>query len=376
MNEVAEGSSPRAAILYVDDAEMARKYFERTFGEDYSVLPAADAHAAIALLRGMSNRIGIVIADHDIPDRNGIDLLRQVAEEFPHVVRILATKQANSESLREAVDSGKVFRILEKPLDSVMAADTLRLATGQLQARNARQQRLQAVDEAIAFLTHELNTPLAAILNFARGMQRRLTDVSVSPQQQAEVWKASVAVDDNARYCIAMLSSFAETVKGVRARSVQPAENTAHQLLASMLDTYPLTLAQRGMIRIELEEDFPVTALPNCVSLVLSSLLGYTLRTLKDSPKPSISFTVTAGDHPHIRIADNGPGIPPDVLDKLMMDPVATRAEDGGPDRGLVFCKRIMQVFGGEMMIRSVQGVYTTITLYFPPVKTRGSFPY
>jgi two-component system response regulator PhcR len=184
-----------------------------------------------------------------------------------------------------------------------------------------------------------------------------------------------VAVDDNVRYCLALLSSFDETVKGVRSTSAHPAEHSAHQLVASMLDIYPLTNAQRGMIRLELEEDFQVTTLPNCVSLVLSSLLGHTLRALKDSQKPSICFTVAAGDHPHIRIADNGPGIPPDVLDKLAMDPIATRTDSAGPGLGLIFCKRIMQVFGGDMMIRSVQGIYTTITLYFPPVKGGGAAP-
>jgi len=375
MNDIAEDTADHAAILYVDDAEVARRYFERTFGEDYAILPAADAHAAIALLRGMSNRIGIVIADEDMPGRSGVDLLRQVAEEFPHVVRILATERADSESMRDAANSGGGFCILEKPLDSATAANALRTATGQLQLRNARQQRLQAIDEAIAFLTHELNTPLAAILNFARGMQRRLTDVSVSPQQQAEIWKASVAVDDNARYCLALVSSFAEAVKAVRTPPDQRTENTAHQVVVSMLDTYPLTHAQRCMIRVELEEDFPVTALPNCVSLALSALLGYALCALKDSPTPSICFTVAAGDHPHICIADNGPGIPPDVLDRLMIDPVATRADDGKANQALFFCKRIMEVFGGEMTICSAQGIGTTITLYFPPAKASRATP-
>ncbi|HEY5993749.1 MAG TPA: hybrid sensor histidine kinase/response regulator [Gallionellaceae bacterium] len=376
MNGTRSNHAPRIAILYVDDAETERMHFAHVFGEDYSVLPASGAQDAIALLRGMSDRVGIVIADATLPGLNGSDLLRQVGEEFPHVIRILATGNSDSEALRNAVNSGEIFRIIEKPMNSALVAHALRQATARLHARDSRHQRLQAIEETMTFLTHELNTPLAAILNFARGMQRRLTDVSVSPQQQAEIWKASLAVDENVRLCIALLSSFDETIKAVATQPGLPAKITAHQLLTSLLDTHPLTRAQRGMIRIELEEDFPITALPNCISLVLSSLLNSTLRALKDTSAPSISLTVTAGDHPHIRIANNGPGLSPSVLDRLMLDSVATHADADDAERGLAFCKRIMQVFGGELMIRSVQGVYTTITLYFPAASPRGALPY
>ncbi len=376
MNGANVTSPPRTTILYVDDSEAARKHFERTFGDDYPVLPASNAHAALTLLRGMGNRIGIVIATDDLQDSSGGDLLRQVAEDFPHTVRILATDRSNGEMSLNALNSGDVFRIIEDPMDSAPFASALRHATAQLQERHARHERLQAIEETMTFLTHELNTPLAAILNFARGMQRRLTDVSVSPQQQAEIWKASLEVDENVRYCIALLSSFDETIKGISAPHTISTGCTAHQLITSMLDHQPLTPAERNMIRIELEEDFPVSVLPNCISLVLSSLLGSTLRSLRNTSAPSVCFTVTAGDHPHIRIANNGSGISPEVLDRLMLDSVTTHADSGETERSLAFCKRVMQVFGGEMMIRSVQGVYTTFTLYFPPAKSSGAVSY
>jgi two-component system response regulator PhcR len=358
--------STRTSILHVEDVESERKNFVRYFGEEYPVLPALDAHAAIALLRSLGDRIGIIVIDEKLSGPSGSGLLHQVGIEFPHIIRILTAERAGSDLLKIAVNSGEIFRVIEKPIDPALAANALHQAANQLQTRRARNQRMQAIDETMTFLTHELNTPLAAILNFARGMQRRLTDISVSPQQQAEIWKASLAVDENVRNCIALLSSFSETLKSASIPA-QPQENTAYQLVSSMLDHYPLSHEQRKMVRIELEEDFPVSTLPNCVSLVLSSLLEHTLSTLRDTSAPSVCFTVTAGDHPHIRISNNGPGIPPEILDKLMLDSVATHAESGEMERNLSFCKRIMQVFGGEMMIRSVQGVYTTITLYFPP---------
>lgn len=44
-------SQPRATILYVDDEEMACKYFARAAGSEHEVLSATGADEAIAILR-------------------------------------------------------------------------------------------------------------------------------------------------------------------------------------------------------------------------------------------------------------------------------------------------------------------------------------
>lgn len=113
-------------------------------------------------------------------------------------------------------------------------------------------------------------------------------------------------------------------------------------MISSLLDTYPLTSVQRTLIRIDIQEDFQITTLQNCVALVLSSLLSNALRAIKDQPAPMIFFTVRVADKPQILIADNGCGIAPDILLHLLVDPVTTHADTGGNGWGLIFCKRIM----------------------------------
>lgn len=358
-----------ATVLYVDDEEMARKYFDRAFSADYVVLTAADADAAIKILQDRENQVGIVVTDYRMPGRNGGDLLRQIAAEFPQVIRILVTAYADREVLLDAVNTGEIFRILEKPLDLGEVGNSLRIASGLLRERNARQQKLMAIDETLAFLAHELNTPLAAILNFSQGAQRRVAEGSLPPPLKTEIGKAAMAIDDNARYCLSLLSSFVESIKRAGMPSAHGADNTAHQMILSLLDTFPLSPLQRSMIRIDLQEDFRISSLPNCVTLVLSSLLSNALRALRNWPAPMICFTITAGDHPQISIVDNGPGIPPDVLSRLLIDPVTTHADSGGNGWGMIFCKRIMQSFGGSISVRSVPGVSTSIILNFPAAK-------
>lgn len=352
------------AILYVDDEEMARKYFERFFGASRTVLTAAGMDEALELLRSGEDRIGIIVTDYRMPGKSGGDLLRQAAAEFPQVVRILLTAYADREVLLETVNTGEVFRIVEKPLDRERLEEALNQADELLNLREARRMRLQAVDETVAFLAHELNTPLAAIVNYANGMHQRLHDSDLPHQD--ELLKATESLSDNARYCMDMISSFVESTRDAGALRPAIGESTARQLLLSLLDAYPLTPVQRSWIRLEVEEDFQITALPNCVSLVLSTLLGNALRALRDRPTPSITFRVSGGGPSLISVSDNGPGMGSELMTRLFQDPVSLHADSGGKGMGLIFCKRVMQAFNGDISVESREGASTTVTLNFP----------
>ena len=367
INGLAHGS---ATILYVDDEEMARKYFARSVGADYEVLTAADADAAIKILRDRDNRVGILVTDYRMPGRDGGDLLRQIEREFPYVVRILVTAYADREALLDTVNSGEIFRIIEKPFDLTEIKDTLCLAYELSRERDARQQRLMAIDETLVFLAHELNTPLSSIVNFSRGVRQRVAEGSLSQQQQAEIGVAARAMDDNAGYCLSMLSTFVASVQGAGGFSARHAGGTAQQMILSLLDAYPLAAAQRAAIRVDIQEDFRITALPNCVALVLSSLLSNALRAVREQPAAMICFTVLVEGNPQIRIADNGSGIAPEILERLLLDPISANA--GGSGAGLILCKRIMQSFKGGIQIFSEPGAHTTVTLNFPAVKKHG----
>lgn len=113
---MSETQQARQTVVYVDDEELARKYFARSAGSDYEVLLADGADEAMSILRREGPRVAILVTDFRMPGRHGGDLLRQVSQEYPHIVRILVTAYADKDALTEADNSGEVFRIVEKPL--------------------------------------------------------------------------------------------------------------------------------------------------------------------------------------------------------------------------------------------------------------------
>ena len=114
----ASAAAPQAyAVLYVDDEEQALKYFKKAFGNTFPVLTATSVDQALSVLETEHARVGILLSDHRMPGRTGVELLAAVKERWPHIMRILVTAYADMESAIAAVNSGAVFKYLTKPID-------------------------------------------------------------------------------------------------------------------------------------------------------------------------------------------------------------------------------------------------------------------
>ena len=64
-----------------------------------------------------------------------------------------------------------------------------------------------------------------------------------------------------------------------------------------------------------------------------------------------------------IDIRDNGPGIPPEVMDEIFVPFFTTKSE--GTGIGLSLSKRVMQLHGGSIQVRSVPDSETVFRLTF-----------
>lgn len=374
------------SVLFVDDDEISRIHFARAVEGRHPVHLARDVEEALGTLDEHGADIAVLVTDFRMPVRDGDALLHEVARHYPQIVRILVTAYADKDMLLQTVNTGNVFRILEKPLRRKTVQEVLQLAIARYTERETRRRQLQAMDETLAFLVHELNTPLATIALFARSIGHDAIEVEENQQnhendgeQQDRIVRAAESMLSNTQYCQALISSFQDTLhrdSGVQSLSRDGARNAeATRLIMALLDTYPLSSEQRGWITVNAEADFAVGAMPNCVALVLSSLLTNALRALAKVATPRLNIEVLTNPEPQIRFSDNGPGIAPEISARLLRDPVTTHAQDGGHGMGMIFCDRIMRSFGGSLRVDSVPGTGTTVTLGFGAAGARTPAP-
>ena len=71
-------------------------------------------------------------------------------------------------------------------------------------------------------------------------------------------------------------------------------------------------------------------------------------------------------DHVAVEVADNGSGIPADVLPKIFDPFFTTKAVGKGTGLGLSICYKIVENHGGKLEVQSTPGMGTRFILVLP----------
>ncbi|MEE9352390.1 MAG: response regulator [Thiotrichaceae bacterium] len=131
------------AILFVDDEEKARKMFTRLVSTQFTVLTAADVKEAKEILDKEHENIGVLITDQRMPGELGVDLLRHIRRTYPKIIRMLTTAYTDLDDAIEAVNTGEIFRYINKPWNVDELLIDLRLAMNFFNIEQDRQQLIQ-----------------------------------------------------------------------------------------------------------------------------------------------------------------------------------------------------------------------------------------
>jgi len=83
----------------------------------------------------------------------------------------------------------------------------------------------------------------------------------------------------------------------------------------------------------------------------------------RDGARIEMRARIDRRSRPVLQIVDNGPGIPPDVQERIFV-PFFTTKEDGS-GIGLSLSRQIMRLHGGTLTVRSNPDVETVFTLRF-----------
>jgi two-component system response regulator PhcR len=375
--------SALGAVLFVDDEAPSRKWFARVFGDEFPVVTAAGASEALEVLAERGHEFAVLVTDYRMPERDGMKLLRAVQRDYRHLVRLLATAYAEKDVAIAAVNQGKVLRILEKPLDEQLTREALREATAlhraQALERAMNENRVAALRETLGFLAHELNTPLATVRGCVSlvASRHQPQPPGVAPglacfteDQAGELLSALERAERRALYCQSLVSTFVQSARDAYPGST-PQSVTARSLVEALMDEFPFEDHERSHVSSEIHQDFNLPGRRDLLYLVLCTLAKNAMQAMRGLPDSRLLVEVGVepdrARRPWMRFADNGPGIPPDVLAKLLREPITTKGPTGGSGMGLMFCQRVMQSMGGSIEIDSEVGRGTTATLYFRP---------
>jgi two-component system response regulator HupR/HoxA len=104
----------KRTVLFVDDEENVLSALRRgLLDEPYNTLFAHSGREALEILA--RSPVHVVVTDMRMPEMGGLDLLRIIKEEYPHVVRMVLSGYTQVTTLLTAINQGEVFRFITKP---------------------------------------------------------------------------------------------------------------------------------------------------------------------------------------------------------------------------------------------------------------------
>jgi CheY-like chemotaxis protein len=118
-------------ILVVDDEPEILDSLRRTLRDErYHILTSTSGEDALRRIE--EGGVDLLLTDLDMPEMNGLELVRRVRRSFPDVVRILLTGHASLDSAIQAINEGEVHRYLRKPWGKAELRECIRQAVDRL----------------------------------------------------------------------------------------------------------------------------------------------------------------------------------------------------------------------------------------------------
>ena len=138
--------------------------------------------------------------------------------------------------------------------------------------------------------------------------------------------------------------------------------------LANRIKVLYTSLENSGKVKLAITVNPPEMELfadENLISQVLINLTKNALQANEQNPEGKIQITARFNpEHrPEIRVTDNGPGIPDEILEQIFVPFFTTREKGSGI--GLSLSRQIMRLHGGSLQVRSVPGKETVFSMIF-----------
>jgi two-component system sensor kinase FixL len=223
--------------------------------------------------------------------------------------------------------------------------------------------RLSTMGEMASALAHELNQPLAAMVNYLNGSRRLLAN-SLDPRAELMKEAMNKAAEQALRagQVIQRLREFVargETEKRVESIKKLVEEASALALVAAKEQSVRVKLLFDSTIDLVIVDKIQIQQ-------VLVNLLRNAMEAMQDSARRELIITTAPEEAgmASISVADTGSGIDPEIAAKLFQPFVSTKRQ--GMGIGLSICRTIIESHGGRLVAEPNPGGGTIFRFTVP----------
>ncbi|MCY4535058.1 MAG: ATP-binding protein, partial [Bryobacterales bacterium] len=367
---------------------------------------------AIVLLLGLNlfAMAGAVLIGWLFVGRHLLRRLRKLSSTMLNMAGGDLEKEVEVEGADEVADMAQALEVFRRHALEVQRLNLVEKLADDLKSKNLElegvltdlrkaqdqivmREKLAALGELTAGVAHEIKNPLNFVKNFSEVSQELLTELQEAvPQDDAPL--SEDQREDLAELCEYLTGNLQRIHEhGERANrivndmlmmgrgSTEWRPTAINSLVSEHANlAYHSARATDPDFQLAIEEDFDeqvgeVDAVPQDLGRVVLNMVSnachatneYRVAAAEADYSPTLRIrTVDAGDRYEIRIRDNGPGIPDEVLEKMFNPFFTTKPTDQGTGLGLALSNDIVREHGGEIRVETAVGEFTEMIIDLP----------
>jgi signal transduction histidine kinase len=398
----------RGTLLIVDDEDGPRQSLRVIFKDEYDLLMAEDGPTAIELAQ--KHPIDVAVLDIRMAGMSGIEVLERLKYVNPSIEAIMMTAFETTDTIRQAlrlracdyinkpfdlatirsaVSQAMQRRTLESEIHS--SAEKVQELLSELQNQKVEEQLAKTRGDIYASIIHDINGPLTVISGFVQVLTQRLNRSSRLEMEDLEFIKDRLRIiARQVGNCVEISRRYLGFLRRQTDEVPRASVNQLLKDLEQLIRVHPGRSDNEFEVR-PLAEDFGVKMNGTDVIQILLNLAvnafqcapmshrveigGEVLRVpleltlFKDGPSDRL-LNVESMDNTaplvKLRVSDNGPGIPAEVLPKIFQPYFTTKGPRQGTGLGLNIVQRLIKEGKGALHVHTRTGEGTTFTIYLP----------
>ncbi|NRD43460.1 hybrid sensor histidine kinase/response regulator [Corallococcus exiguus] len=372
-------------VLLVDDGMADRLAVSRALARDpdmkWEVVPVSSAEDALAYLS--ANAVDAMLLDYHLPGMNGVSMLQKLAElALPRVPAVVVlTGSGNERVAVDAMKAGAQDYLVKEAFSperlrrSLRAAvDTMRM-TRELEERRLRAERAEAAarealavrDELFSLATHDLKGPLQIMTLNAQVLRRQIPAAAMTPALETRLGHIVRAAHRMGE----LIDHFLEVTRGQE----RPLKREPMDLLAMVrgkVRELEANASRHFVLEVPDGRDFTGEWDAHALERVLENLMGNAVKYSAAGSTVTVHLTVEEGETQQfvlLAVTDQGIGIPaadlPFVFERFHRGRNVSQ-DVSGSGVGLASARRMVELHGGTLAVRSVEGQGSTFTVRLP----------
>ena len=245
-----------------------------------------------------------------------------------------------------------------------------RTRSAERKARFEAELATRVKSEFIANMSHELRTPLNTVLGFSKLLkehgERRLSD--------EDIVQYAGLIQDSARHLLAVINGILDISKMQSGTYALDAfEIDIANVLRDVIDEAEEAATKAG-VEISLKHAFSLPEVrgdDTKLAQVFSNLISNAVKFTPEGGTVTVEAVERTDSGIMIAVRDTGVGMTPEEVRVALepfgqVDGARTRWREGA-GLGLTIAKSLVELHGGELLITSVKGKGTDVTVFLPP---------